>query len=58
MKSLAEFFDMGGYAAFVWPSYVLTFAVIGLEHLLGAPRASRVRASRRAGVSPPRERPA
>jgi heme exporter protein D len=31
MKSLSEFFDMGGYAAFVWPSYVVTFAVIGLN---------------------------
>jgi heme exporter protein CcmD len=31
MRSLADFFDMGGYAAFVWPSYVITFAVIGLN---------------------------
>jgi heme exporter protein CcmD len=26
-----EFFDMGGYAAFVWPAYAVTFAVIGLN---------------------------
>ena len=25
------FFDMGGYAAFVWPSYAVTVAVIGLN---------------------------
>jgi heme exporter protein CcmD len=31
MRSLGEFFDMGGYAAFVWPSYAITFAVIGLN---------------------------
>jgi heme exporter protein CcmD len=26
--SLHEFLDMGGYAAFVWPCYVLTLAVL------------------------------
>jgi heme exporter protein CcmD len=26
-----EFFDMGGYAAFVWPAYLITFAVIALN---------------------------
>jgi heme exporter protein D len=31
MKELAEFFDMGGYAAYVWPSYVLTFVVVVLN---------------------------
>jgi heme exporter protein CcmD len=49
MKSLAEFFDMGGYAAFVWPSYVITFAVIGLN-VYSARRAlerARVAARRR-----------
>ena len=25
---MAEFFDMGGYAAFVWPSWIVTVAVI------------------------------
>jgi heme exporter protein D len=28
---MKEFLDMGGYAAFVWPSYALTFAVIALN---------------------------
>jgi heme exporter protein D len=28
MKELADFFDMGGYAAYVWPSYVLTLIVV------------------------------
>jgi heme exporter protein D len=31
MNSLSEFFDMGGYAAYVWPSYVLTFTVVVLN---------------------------
>jgi len=49
MSSLAEFLDMGGYAAFVWPSYLVTFAVIGLN-VVWARRAlarARVAASRR-----------
>ncbi len=31
MNILSEFFDMGGYAAYVWPSYALTFAVVVLN---------------------------
>ena len=31
MKDLKDFFDMGGYAAFVWSAYGLTFFVIGLN---------------------------
>jgi heme exporter protein D len=49
MSSLAEFLDMGGYAAFVWPAYLVTFAVIGLN-VIWARRAlarARIAASRR-----------
>ena len=28
MDSLSAFFDMGGYSAFVWPSFVITVAVL------------------------------
>ena len=28
---MKEFFDMGGYAAFVWPAYAITFVVIALN---------------------------
>lgn len=28
---MRAFFDMGGYAAFVWPAYAVTLAVIGLN---------------------------
>ena len=31
MSGLKEFFDMGGYAGYVWPSYVLTLTVVGLN---------------------------
>ena len=31
MSPLADFFDMGGYAAYVWPSYALTFIVVVLN---------------------------
>ena len=31
--SFSAFLDMGGYAAFVWPSYALTLAVMGLNVL-------------------------
>ena len=31
MKELSDFFDMGGYAAYVWPSYVLTLIVVVLN---------------------------
>jgi len=29
MEEIATFFDMGGYAAFVWPSLALTAVVMG-----------------------------
>ena len=28
---MREFFDMGGYAAYVWPSYAVTLAVVVLN---------------------------
>lgn len=28
---MSAFFDMGGYAAYVWPSYAVTFAVVALN---------------------------
>ncbi|TNF87813.1 MAG: heme exporter protein CcmD [Gammaproteobacteria bacterium] len=31
---MAEFFQMGGYAAFVWPSYALTMLVLWLNWYL------------------------
>jgi heme exporter protein D len=31
MSPLTDFFDMGGYAAYVWPSYALTLIVVVLN---------------------------
>lgn len=31
MSPLVDFFDMGGYAAYVWPSYALTLIVVVLN---------------------------
>ena len=25
---MAEFFQMGGYAAYVWPAYIVTFVIL------------------------------
>ncbi len=42
MDSLSAFFDMGGYAAFVWPGYGLAaLAMIGL--LISSLRTLRTR---------------
>ncbi|RYD14738.1 MAG: heme exporter protein CcmD [Lysobacteraceae bacterium] len=38
---MAEFLDMGGYAAYVWPSYAVFVLVLALEAL--APRFQRRR---------------
>jgi heme exporter protein CcmD len=49
---MRSFFDMGGYAAFVWPAYAVTLAVIVLN-VVWARRAlarSRTAARRRQGL--------
>lgn len=56
---MAQFLDMGGYAAFVWPSFAVTALVlVGL--LVASVRSLRAReaaleALRRAGEEEPRE---
>ena len=30
MDSIGAFFDMGGYAVFVWPAFAVTFGLMGL----------------------------
>lgn len=30
MESLSSFFSMGGYAAFIWPSFAITGAVLAV----------------------------
>ena len=31
MSALADFLSMGGYAFYVWGSYIVTFGLMGLE---------------------------
>ncbi len=42
---MKEFLDMGGYAAFVWPAYALTLAVIALNIYWARRRLAQARAS-------------
>lgn len=42
---MSEFFDMGGYAAFVWPSYAITLIVIVLNIVWARGLLTRARAS-------------
>lgn len=35
---MKDFLDMGGYAAYVWPSYLVTLAVV-IVNVIGAHRA-------------------
>jgi heme exporter protein CcmD len=44
---MREFWDMGGYAAFVWPSYAVTLAVIALNVYWARRRLSQARAAAR-----------
>jgi heme exporter protein D len=39
--SAAEFFDMGGYGAYVWGAYAVTAALMAIEPWLAARRRRR-----------------
>jgi heme exporter protein CcmD len=50
---MTEFLDMGGYAKYVWPSYLVTFALIVLN-IIWARRAlarAKLEAQRRIAMS-------
>jgi heme exporter protein D len=44
---MSTFFAMGGYAAFVWPSYALTLAIIVLNVVWARRTLSRARVEAR-----------
>jgi heme exporter protein CcmD len=44
---MKEFFDMGGYAAYVWPAYVVTLAVVVLNIVWARRALARSRAEAR-----------
>jgi heme exporter protein D len=52
--SAAEFFAMGGYALYVWGSYLVTAGIIAVELalLVRRGRTMRARAGRIAGPNP------
>jgi heme exporter protein D len=54
---MKEFLDMGGYAAFVWPAYALTLAVIALNIYWARRRLAQARASARRRLAAPEGRP-
>lgn len=54
---MTEFLDMGGYAAFVWPAYGLTLAVIGLNIYWARRQLAQARAAARRRVSAPEQHP-
>jgi heme exporter protein CcmD len=45
--TLEQFFDMGGYARYVWPSYVLTLLILGWNLLAALQKTSQVKAQTR-----------
>jgi heme exporter protein D len=49
---MSAFFDMGGYAAFVWPAYLVTLAVLVLNIIWARKSLARaLQAARRRSVS-------
>ncbi len=44
---MKAFFDMGGYAAFVWPAYAITLAVVFLNVFWARRALARSRAEAR-----------
>jgi heme exporter protein D len=44
---MRAFLDMGGYAAYVWPAYAVTFAVVALNIVWARRALARSRAEAR-----------
>jgi heme exporter protein D len=53
---MRQFLDMGGYAAFVWPAYAITLAVIVLNVVWARRALARSRAEARRRLSMQGER--
>jgi heme exporter protein CcmD len=53
---MRQFLDMGGYAAFVWPAYAVTLAVIVLNIVWAHRALARSRAEARRRLSAQEER--
>jgi heme exporter protein CcmD len=48
---MRPFLDMGGYAAFVWPAYAVTFAVVILNIIWARRALARARTDARRRLS-------
>jgi heme exporter protein D len=53
---MRQFLDMGGYAAFVWPAYAVTLAVVVLNIVWARRALARSRAEARRRLSSQGER--
>lgn len=51
MSSLASFFDMGGYAPFVWPAYGITLLIVGLNIYWAQRRLAQAREEARRRIA-------
>ena len=56
MQALQTFFDMGGYAAYVWPSFAVFFIVLIADSLVPGLRRRRVLRELRARLQRQRTR--
>jgi heme exporter protein CcmD len=54
---MKEFLDMGGYAAFVWPAYAVTLAVIALNIYWARRQLAQARAAARRRLAAAQGRP-
>ncbi|HXW73419.1 MAG TPA: heme exporter protein CcmD [Steroidobacteraceae bacterium] len=54
---MKEFLDMGGYAAFVWPAYLVTLTVVVLNIVWARRALARSRAEARRRLDVRGERP-
>jgi heme exporter protein CcmD len=48
---MSRFLDMGGYGAFLWPAYAVTFAVVGLNILWARRALARAQALARRRIA-------
>jgi heme exporter protein D len=51
MSSVSAFLDMGGYAAFVWPSYGITLLIVALNIYLAQRRLAQAREEARRRIA-------
>jgi|HubBroStandDraft_1064217.scaffolds.fasta_scaffold01082_6 heme exporter protein CcmD len=48
---MRQFLEMGGYAAYVWPAYAVTLAIVGLNIIWARSLLAQARAAARRRLS-------